>query len=179
MKKTVYCIIILIFILVVVYAVFKNTKNVEVETDISDYTPQEEISNAQNRTTLLTLYFVDSANGKLVPEVRQIDVKEIIDNPYEKIMNLLIEGSQSESIGRTVPEGTKINCITLEKENLIVDLSKEFASQYESGSDAEKQMIYSVVNSFLELKEVSTVTFLIDGEKKEGMEKPFSKLNEN
>ena len=63
MKKMVYCFVILIFIVVIVYAVFKNTKNVEVETEVSDYTPQEEISNAQNRTTLLTLYFVDSTAG--------------------------------------------------------------------------------------------------------------------
>lgn len=179
MKKLLYCIIVLILVLAIVYAIFKNTKNVEVETDVSEYTPQEEISNAQNRTTLLTLYFVDSSNGRLVPEIRQIDVKEIIDNPYEKIMNLLIMGSQSESIGKSIPEGTKINSIKLEKENLIVNLSKEFVGKYEAGSEEEKRMIYSVVNSFLELKEVSTVTFLIDGEKRDGMNEPFARLNEN
>ena len=179
MKKMVYCFVILIFIVVIVYSVFKNTKNVEVETEVSDYTPQEEISNAQNRTTLLTLYFVDSTAGKLVPEVRQIDVKEIIDNPYEKIMNLLTDGSQNESVGKSIPEGTKVNSIKLENENLIIDVSKEFTNKCEAGSEEEKNMIYSVVNTFLELKEVSSVTFLIDGEVKEGFEKPFTKLRES
>lgn len=179
MKKIVYCFIILIFILVVVFAIFKNTKNVEVETDVSDYTPQEEISNAQNRMTLLTLYFVDSTNGRLVPEVRQIDVKEIIDNPYEKIMNLLIEGPQNESIGKSIPDGTKINSIKLEKENLILDLSQEFISKYDKGSEEQTRMIYSVVNSFLELNEVTSVTFLIDGKSQDGMADPFVKLRES
>lgn len=179
MKKMIYCLIILIFIVVIVYAVFKNTKNVEVETDVSNYTPQEEISNAQNRTTLLTLYFTDSSNGKLIPEVRQIDVKEIIDNPYEKIMNFLIDGSQNEAIGKSVPEGTKVNSIKLEKENLIIDVSKEFTSKYESGSVEQKNMIYSVVNTFLELREVSSVTFLIDGEMCEDLKEPFTKLRES
>lgn len=179
MKKMIYCLLILIFIVVVVYAVFKNTKNVEVETDVNEYTPQEEISNAQNRTTLLTLYFIDSTSGKLVPEVRQIDVKEIIDNPYEKIMNLLITGSQNEAIGKSVPEGTKLNSIRLEKENLVIDVSKEFVSKYESGSEEQKNMIYSVVNTFLELKEVSSVTFFIDGEACQELKEPFTKLRES
>lgn len=179
MKKMIYCLLILIFIACVVYAVFKNTKNVEVETDVNEYTPQEEISNAQNRMTLLTLYFVDSASGKLIPEVRQIDVKEIIDNPYEKIMNLLIAGSQNESIGKSVPEGTKLNGIKLEKENLVIDVSKEFTTKYEAGSEEQKNMIFSVVNTFLEFKEVSSVTFLIDGEACEELKEPFTKLRES
>ncbi len=178
MKKVIYCLIVLVFILVIVYAVFKNTKNVEVETNIIDYVPQEEISNAQNRTTLLTLYFVDPTTGTLMPEVRQLDVKEIIDNPYEKIMNLLLEGSQNESIGKTIPDGTKVNSVVLENENLIIDLSKEFIQKYDISSEEQKKIIYSIVDTFIQLKEISSVTFLIDGEKVDNMSDPFVKLQE-
>lgn len=176
MKKVIYCLLILIFIMAIVFAVFKNTKNVEVETDITEYTPQEEISNSQNRTTLLTLYFVDSATGALIPEIRQMDVKDIIDSPYEKIMNLLLEGSQNENLGKSIPEGTKLNSIVLEGENLIINLSKEFVGKYDVTSEEQKRIIYSVVNTFMELKEVSSVSFLIDGEKYENMSDPFRKM---
>lgn len=176
MKKVIYCLIILIFIVIIVCAVFKNTKNVEVETDITEYTPQEEISNSQNRTTLLTLYFVDSATGVLIPEIRQVDVKEIIENPYEKIMNLLLDGSQNENLGKSIPEGTKLISITLENENLIINLSKEFVSKYDPISEEQKRVNYSIVNTFMELKEISSVTFLIEGEKQENMAEPFRKM---
>lgn len=165
MKKVIYCLVILIFILVIIYAVFKNTNNVEVETDITEYVPQEEISNSQNRTTLLTLYFVNPSTGGIVPEVRQIDVKEIIDEPYEKIMNLLLEGSQNQDIGKTIPEGTKLNCISLENETLTIDLSNEFVNGRDVNSEEQIKIMEAISSTFKELKEVSSVTFLIDGEK--------------
>lgn len=165
MKKIVCCLVVLVFILVIIYAVFKNTNNVEIETDITEYVPQEEISNAQNRTTLLTLYFVNPATGGVVPEVRQVDVKEIIDEPYEKIMNLLIEGSQNPDIGRTIPDGTRINSICLEREELVIDLSKEFINGRDAKSEEQSKVMESIISTFKELKEVSSVTFLVDGEK--------------
>lgn len=163
MKKIVYCLIILFFVLIIIYAVFKNTNNVEVETDITEFIPQEEISDAQNRITLLTLYFLNPSTGEIVPEVRQIDVKEIIEEPYEKIMNLLLEGSQNESIGKSIPEKTKINNITLEKEILTIDLSKEFIEGRDVKSEEQAKIMDCIVKTFLELKEVSSVVFLIDG----------------
>lgn len=165
MKKIVYCLVILAFILVIICAVFKNTNNVEIETDITEYVPQEEISNAQNRTTLLTLYFLDPSTMGIVPEVRQIDVKEIMDEPYEKIMNLLLEGSQNGNIGKTIPDGTKLNSISLENEELVIDLSKEFVDGRDVKSEEQIKIMDSIVNTFLELKEISSVSFLIDGER--------------
>ena len=165
MKKIVYCLVILVFILVIIYAVFKITNNVEVETDITEYVPQEEISNAQNRTTLLTLYFLDPSTNGIVPEVRQIDVKEIMEEPYEKIMNLLLEGPQTGNMGKTIPDGTKVNKISLENENLIIDLSKEFIGERDVKSEEQIKIMDSIVSTFLELKEISSVSFLIDGEK--------------
>lgn len=178
MKKVVYCLAILVFILAIILAVFKNTDNVEIETDITEYVPQEEISNAQNRTTLLTLYFLDPSTMSLIPEVRQIDVKEIMEKPYDKIMSLLLQGSQNGNIGRTIPEGTKVNNISLEKENLIIDLSKEFMENSNESSEQQTKIIYSIVNTFLELKEISSVSFLIDGEKNENFIEPFYRLKE-
>lgn len=179
MKKWVICIVILLFCLVVVLAIFKNSKNVEVETTVTEYIPQEEISAKQNRMTLLTLYFKSSSTGDIMPEARQVDVKDIMSEPYEQIMNYLIEGPQVAGMEKMIPDGTKLNKISLENENLVIDLSDEFISQYEVGSDEQLKVVYSIVDTFLELKEVSSVSFLINGEKVDNMADPFTKLNEN
>lgn len=179
MKKWIYCLVILFFSLVIIFAIFKNTKSVEVETNVTEYVPEEEISEAQNRMALLTLYFQSPTTGELVPEIRKLDVKNIINNPYEIIMNLLIEGSENKEIGKTIPEGTKVNSITLEKENLVIDLSKEFIGKCEVGSEEQNKIIYSVVNTFLELQEVSSVSFLIDGQKIDKMSDPFVKMKDD
>jgi spore germination protein GerM len=176
MKKWIYVLICLIFSLFIIFAIFKNTKNVEVETEVTEFVPEEEISDEQNRTTLLTLYFVDSSTGELFPEVKKIDVKEIINEPYEKIMNFLIEGSQTGENESTIPLGTKLNSIKLDGSNLIIDLSKEFIEKYEVNSEEQNKVIYSVVNTFLELKEISSVSFLIDGETVDNMSQPFVKI---
>ncbi len=173
MKKWLLVIVILAFCLIIILAVGRNSDNVQVETTISEYTPEEEISEEQNRMTVLTLYFIDSKTGELKPELRNIDVKEIMNEPYQKIMELLIEGSEKEEMQETIPPTTKINKISLEDENLVVDLSKDFIDKYEIGSEEQNKVIYSVVNTFLELKEISSVTFLIDGEKIEGMMDPY------
>lgn len=175
MKKWLISIIILLFCLIIVLAIAKNSKNVEVETTVTEYTPQEEISEEQNRMTLLTLYFIDSNTGEIFPEIRKIDVKEILDNPYEKIMNYLLEGSQVEGMQKTIPEGTKLNKIELENENLIIDLSNEFVEKYEINSEEQTKVIKSVVNTFLELKEITSVTFLINGEKNEKLAEQYTK----
>ena len=175
MKKWLISIIILLFCLIIVLVIAKNSKNVEVETTVTEYTPQEEISEEQNRMTLLTLYFIDSNTGEIFPEIRKIDVKEILDNPYEKIMNYLLEGSQVEGMQKTIPEGTKLNKIELENENLIIDLSNEFVEKYEINSEEQTKVIKSVVNTFLELKEITSVTFLINGEKNEKLAEQYTK----
>ena len=177
MKKTVWFVVIILFIILILFAILKNKKTGIVQNGISEYIPQEEISDKQNRMTIVTLYFVNPSTNELIPEARGIDVKELMDNPYEKILELLINGSEDPKIGKTIPDGTKINSIKLEGEQLIIDLDEFFISQYEMGSKEQNQMIYSIVNTFLELKEITTVKFLVNGERIEGIEDSFGKLS--
>ena len=175
MKKAVLIIAIIIFLLIILVSIKNNIKTSTNET-INTYIPQEEISDVQNRRTIVTLYFLDPNSNELVPEARGIDVKELMAKPYETILNLLIQGSDDVKIGKTIPEGTSVNSIKLEGEELIIDFDEMFLSQYERGSEKQMKMVYSIVNTFLELKEVSSVRFLVNGEKIEEMENPFVRL---
>ena len=87
-----------LFIILVVGGYFiiqhmKNEKNKEIS---QDYTPQEEISEEQSRQTIVTVYFPNKETKELMPEARMVDIKEMVKTPYDKLINLLIEGPKNE-----------------------------------------------------------------------------------
>ena len=93
-------------------------------------------------------------------------------------MQLLIKGSEKTEMKEAVPQTTKINRMFLEGENLVIDLSSDFIEKYDINSEEQNKVIQSVVNTFLELKEVSSVSFLIDGEKVDGMMEPYTRIKD-
>ncbi len=157
-------IISIIAILIVLNFSTEVVENVENETVIE---PEEEISEEQMRQTAITLYFEDKQSLELVSEEKKVDAKDLIDNPYMYIVNLLITGPENENLQNPIPEGTKVNKAELNGDCVTVDLSKEFLNS--SGTNA----IYAVVNSLTELKEVNSVKLLIDGEEQENMKEAF------
>ena len=155
-------IIILIIVGVAIWYFFFNDGNKQ--NEIREIIPEEEISEEQMRQTIVSLCFYNSNTKSLVPEGRLIDVKELIEEPYKKLMELLIEGPQNESLSKTIPEGTIINKIELKGDILYLDLSKEFVDNHSGGEEMESATIYSIVNTMTNLTEVNAVKILIDGE---------------
>ena len=180
MKKIIIAglVVILIIIGLIVSQNISITEEKVENTNINEIVPQEEIAKNQERMTLLTLYFYDTEANKIIPEVRNIDAKELLNDPYMKIMELLIEGSENSKIGKTIPEGTKLNSISINKNELTIDLNETFLSKYEKGSEGQLKMIYTIVDTFLELKEITGVKFLVNGENIEGISDSFVKLGE-
>lgn len=173
MKKIIYFVAILMCVVLVIFAILKNTKQVDLETTMTEYTPEQEITDSQNRMTIVSLYFWDPASEKLVPEARNIDVKDLVDDPYRKILDMLLQGSENATIGKTIPDGTCVNSVKLEGNNLIIDFNDNFISDREVNSEEQLHIIYSVVDTFLELKEVNSVSFLINGVAVDGMNDKF------
>ena len=157
-------IISILAILIVLNFSTEVVENVENETVIE---PEEEISEEQMRQTAITLYFEDKESMQLVTEEKKVDAKDLVDNPYLYIVNLLILGPNSENLQNPIPEGTKVNKAELNGDCVTVDLSKDFLNS--SGTNA----IYSIVNSLTELKEVNSVKFLINGEEQDNMKEAF------
>ena len=157
-------IISILAILIVLNFSTEVVENVENETVIE---PEEEISEEQMRQTAITLYFEDKESMQLVTEEKKVDAKDLVDNPYLYIVNLLILGPDGENLQNPIPEGTKLNKAELNGDCVTVDLSQEFLNS--SGTNA----IYAIVNSLTELKEVNSVKFLIDGEEQDNMKEAF------
>lgn len=170
-------IIIIIFIMLIVGIIMgvcfivKNKKK-----NIIEYIPQEEISEEQLRQTMVTLYFIK--DNEVVPEVRLIDVKELINNPYEKVINLLISGPKNNNFEKTIPEGTKINKIEKNGDILIIDFSSEFINNILGGENKEKLIIESIVKTLTELTEINGIKILINGEENKSFKNGKIKFNE-
>ena len=161
-KRRVFIVgIAIILIIAIIIGVYFFIKNKEGNNEITEYVPEQEISEEQLRQTIVSLYFKNE-NG-LMPEARLVDVKELINNPYEKIINMLLEGPKNENLQKTIPEGTKINKIERQGEILILDFSEEFISKDNGGEEQEKLTIQSIVKTVTELTEINGIKIKING----------------
>ncbi len=142
----------------------------EEEPEFTEYTPQEEISQEQERKTLVTLYFQNKETKVLMPEARLIDAKLLIQNPYATLIGLLLNGPKNEKLQSVIPQGTRLNKVELKGDMAIVDLSAEFIKGIKLGAEEESKMVYSIVNTLVELTEIESVKILIDGKENECFE---------
>lgn len=170
----IFIIIVILIILCIGYFAYKKANNKK-ENNYKEYIPQKEITDEQLRQTIITLYFMDIETGKITPEARKIDVKELIKEPYNKLIELLIEGPKNDKMIKLIPEGTKLNKIEIKNDCIYIDFSNEFIKEQKLGKEQEELIIKSVVNTITELKEINSVVILIDG--KENMEFPDGGIN--
>ena len=155
-------ILIVLILLFVGYLIINNIKNNN-EENIYEYTPEEEITGEQLRQTIITLYFLDPNTYDISPEARKIDAKELLDNPYEILINLLIGGPKNENLLKLIPENTKLNSAQIKNNILYIDFSEDFIKEQNLGKEQEELILKSIVNTVTELTEINKVVILIDG----------------
>ena len=178
MNKKIILLIIIALILIGLGVWYFFFYNLGEQTSVNEIIPEEEISEEQMRQTIVSLYFYNESTQSLVPEGRLIDVKELVEEPYKKLMELLIEGPQNSSLTKTIPDGTKINKIELKGDILYIDLSKEFIENHSGGETKESSTIYSIVNTMTNLTEVNSVKLLIDGEENKAFKDNLIKFDD-
>lgn len=164
----------LVVILIGGYFAIKFVKGKQ-ETIVEEYVPQEEIGEEQVRQTIVSLYFPSKETNELNPEARLIDIKEIINNPYEKFINLLIEGPKNEKNKKVIPENTKLNKNYLENDCIVLDFSNEFLNYSKEDEKEKTNIINSIVNTLTELTEVNRVKILIDGNENEEFKEIYTR----
>lgn len=156
-------IILLLIILIAGYFTINYLKNKNNNTQV-EYVPEQEITEEQLRQTIVSLYFPSKENNELQPEARIIDIKEIINNPYEKLINLLIEGPKNEKLNKIIPDNTKLLKNYLEGDCVVLDFSVEFLK---FNKENKNILLDSITNTLTELTEVNKVKILIDGNENE------------
>ena len=76
--------ILLILILLGGYFGIKYVKNKD-SNQITEYTPEAEITEEQSRQTIVSLYFINAETGELYPEARLVDIKELMKDIYRNV----------------------------------------------------------------------------------------------
>ena len=139
----------------------KNKK--EKSKEVEEYIPQEEISDEQVRQTIVSLYFQAKETKELVPEARLIDIKKIINDPCDKLVELLIEGPKNEREEKIIPDNTKLNKSYMDDDCVVLDFSGELLNYNKNEEKEKDNLINSLVNTLTQLTEVNKVKILIDG----------------
>lgn len=172
-------IIILIVIIVIITGIVYFIKNKRKQSSYEEYEPEQEISEEQERKTMVSLYFVNKSTRKIEPEARLIDVKELITNPYSVLINLLIDGPKNENHEKAIPDGTRLLEAKMEGDILILNFSEEFINNHIGSKTEEENTITSIVNTLTELTEVNYIKILINGEENQKFRDGEMELNQN
>lgn len=168
-NKKIVIIFVCLFLLVLIGGFFaiRYVKSINQEITIEEYVPEEEITEEQLRQTIVSLYFLDKQSNELVPEARLIDIKEMMSNPYEKLINLLIEGPKNEKNSRVMPENTKLLKNYLEGDCIVLDFSSDILNYDKENEKGKENLINSIVNTLTELSEINSVKILVEGNQNE------------
>lgn len=181
MKNKKIIVIFAILLIVVIVGGYFGIKYAKDKTEeknqaINDeYTPEEEITEEQARQTIVSLYFPNRETNEINPEARLIDIKEIINNAHEKLIELLIEGPKNDKNKKIIPEGTRINKTYLEEDCVVLDFSSEFLNYNKEDEKEKTNLINCMVNTLTELTEINKVKILIDGNESEEFKEVYSR----
>lgn len=118
----------------------------------------------------VTLFFSD-VSGKGMKEITVRLTYDMTVPLARLLIEQLLAGPEkmervnTSDVRASIPEGTKLNSLTIRDHVCYVDFSKEFVNvQAEVKSEI---VIYSIVNTLCELSDINKVQFTIDGEQQE------------
>lgn len=163
--KKIYFIVIGVLVLIfgiILWSYFNREE--EVVKNSKEIVPEQEISDEQLRNTIISLYFINKDTGELQVESKLIDAKKLLENPYQKLTELWLNGPNNNSLTNNCSSNVKINNAKLEDNCAVIDLSNEFIEEYQGTQEQISKTIYGIVNTMTELTEVDCVKILINGE---------------
>ena len=168
MNKKIFMYFIIILLIGLVFTIgwiaIKN-KNKDKLLINKEYTPVEEITTEQLRRTNIVLYYLDKNTGELGTEIRQIDSKELLQEPARKLIEFLMSEPQDENLQTLIPKETKLLNTEIIKEILYIDFSPEFINEEKSTVEDCEKMINSILKTVNQLNEIKGIKILINNEK--------------
>ena len=156
MQKWIILIVVFIIIVLSIFII----SNVSVETE---YTPETEIEDVELRKTIVTLYFKDKTSGELAKETRLIDSKDLLKNPYNELLDLLISGPENSNYEKIIPDGVSVIDNKFENGCVTINFSKEL-SELNLDEASKTNITNSILNTLTQLTEVNSIKILIDGQ---------------
>lgn len=157
-KGIIIFVIIFIIIGIVGYFGFKYLNS---DDEIKEeYTPEEEVNDEQLRKTILKMYYIDKQSNEMKTKTKVIDAVELVENPYKKIVELLIQENSTENY--VLPENTRVYDAEINQKIVTINFSKEILNYK---SEEEKNNITNILtNTLSELTEVNGIKIKVDGQ---------------
>ncbi len=165
MQKWIILIVVFIIIVLSIFII----SNVSVETE---YTPETEIEDVELRKTIVTLYFKNKETGEMAKETRLIDSKDLLKNPYEELLNLLMQGPENSNYEKVIPEGLIIIDNKFENGCVTITFNKEAAIDLDETK--RNDITAAISNTLIQLTEVNSVKVLIEGEEENEIKNEIS-----
>lgn len=113
----------------------------------------------------IKLYFSDTTESALVPETRQIVLRESESSEwYRLVVDGLIAGPVTGGVLPVMPERTRLTSVTMDGRICIVNFSREFVTNAGGDPLTARMTLLALVNSLTELQGVSFVKIRVEGE---------------
>ncbi|MNL52914.1 Sporulation and spore germination [compost metagenome] len=108
----------------------------------------------------MKLFYVDKQDNKIKSTTKVLDSVELVDNPYKRIVELLIEDKSDSKL--IFPDNTRVYDANIDKKIVTVNFSKEILNYK---SEEEKNNITNILaNTLFELTEVNAVKIKVEGQ---------------
>ncbi|MBQ7063723.1 MAG: GerMN domain-containing protein [Firmicutes bacterium] len=118
-------------------------------------------------TMELRLYFLNPDQTGLELE-RRVTTLLMSDRSVDKVMEMLLQGPQTEGLISPFPAGSAVNEILIRNNICYLDLNEAFVRNQIIQSELQDQLtIYAIVNSLTSIYGIDSVQFLIDGQQTE------------
>jgi hypothetical protein len=131
--------------------------NMEIETE---YVPEEEVSSEDLRKTNVSLYFKNKTTNSIDKENILLDSKNLIKDPYNEIVTMLINRPEDENYVSVFPELTNMPEVTFEKGTVKVNFKADSGL---TNADVDINQIKTVLNDSLkQFSEVENVLLFVD-----------------
>lgn len=110
----------------------------------------------------ITLYYSDGNLDYVVPEVRNVVVRNI-SSIEEYVVEELIKGPGEKGHQRILPEDLKLLGITREGRICMVNFSRDFLDLIHGSRQTEIQVLYSVTNTLCSIEGIEGIQYLVEG----------------
>ncbi|PZD73892.1 hypothetical protein C1752_01513 [Acaryochloris thomasi RCC1774] len=124
-------------------------------------TPEEDPA----ETAQLSVYWLQSADERLALTPSKITPKQPTDAPEEQLqaaLERLLQGPANADVASGIPEGTKLNTLTVKDDGVHIDISKEFTVG--GGSAAMQGRLGQLIYTVSSLNPKESVWISVDGE---------------
>lgn len=129
--------------------------NMEIETE---FVPEVEASNETLRKTNVSAYFKNKASNVIEKENILLDSKNLIKDPYNEIVSILINKPENENLVSIFPDGTVMPEIYYEKGVVTVDFKENSGLlKEEINVDEIKQVLNDALKQFTEVENVVVI----------------------